>query len=125
MLVVDDDPGVLRSLELLLGEECEVTCCASPREAMGLAAGRPFDVVLVDFKMPGMSGAQFAAELKRAVTPPPYCLMLTGTPDAVTPDTPGAGDLVMVVAKPFEPARLLRLVAQVAKLGALRRAPPP
>jgi CheY-like chemotaxis protein len=121
VLVVDDDPGVLQSLGLLLGDECEVKCCASPREALTLATQTPFDVVVVDFKMPVMTGAQFAAELKAAVANPPYCLMLTGTPDQVTRETPGASELVMVVAKPFEPGRLLRLVTQVGKLGLLRR----
>jgi hypothetical protein len=34
---------------------------------------------------------------------------------------PGATDLVMVLAKPFDPARLLKLVLQVGRLGLSRR----
>lgn len=121
VLLVDDDPGVLHSLRLLLSDDCEIEACDSPRAALAAAAGGSFDVVVTDFKMPEMTGAEFAAALKQAVTPMPYCLLLTGTPDQVKPSLTGATDLVMVIAKPFDPSRLLNLVLQVGRLGQNRR----
>jgi two-component system chemotaxis response regulator CheY len=121
VLVVDDDPGVLQSLKLLLEDDCDVTCSASPASALTLATSQPFDVIITDFKMPQMTGAEFAQAVKQQVTPVPYILMLTGTPQSVTHTTQGAQDLVMVLAKPFEPDRLLRVVTQVGRLGLIRR----
>ncbi|MDP1918846.1 MAG: response regulator [Myxococcales bacterium] len=121
VLVVDDDPGVLQSLKLLLEDDCEVTCSASPANALSLALTNQFDVIVTDFKMPQMTGSEFAQAVKQQVTPVPYMLLLTGTPQSVTHTTPGAQDLVMVLAKPFEPDRLLRIVTQVGRLGLIRR----
>lgn len=123
MLVVDDDPRVLRSLQRLLQTECEVHCVESPAEALTLATTEAFDVILTDFRMPQMTGAEFAHAVKERVTPPPSILMLTGTPDSVTHATPGSQDLVMVLGKPYDSARLLRMVVQVGRLGVQRRVP--
>jgi CheY-like chemotaxis protein len=71
--------------------------------------------------MPQMTGGEFAQAVKLNVKPTPYLLMLTGTPQSVTHTTPGGQDLVMVLAKPFEPDRLLRMVTQVGRLGLIRR----
>lgn len=121
VLVVDDDPGVLESLDLLLGDDCAVTTCDSPKDALGVATRLPFDVIVTDYRMPHMTGAEFAFELKKRLNPTPYCLLLTGTPNEVKSTMPGATDLVMVLAKPFDPARLLKLVLQVGRLGLSRR----
>ncbi len=123
VLVVDDDPGVLQSIELLLSDDCEVTVCDSPTRALELAAATPFDVIITDYRMPHMNGAEFAAALKARLGQVPYTLLLTGTPNEVKPHMPGASDLVMVLAKPFEPQRLLNMVLQVGRLGVNRRAP--
>jgi CheY-like chemotaxis protein len=121
VLVVDDDPGVLKSLELLLSDDCEVTVCDSPKDALELAVSKPFDVIVTDYKMPHMTGAEFAQAIKAKLSPAPYTLLLTGTPNEVKPHLPGASDLVMVLAKPFEPQRLLNMVLQVGRLGVNRR----
>ncbi len=123
VLVVDDDPGVLESLRLLLSDDCEVTVCDSPKQALEVAIAQQFDLVITDYRMPHMTGAEFAHELKARVQPTPYTLLLTGTPNEVKPHMPGAADLVMVLAKPFEPERLLKMVLQVGRLGMNRRTP--
>ncbi len=125
VLVVDDDPGVLQSLELLLSDDCEVTVCDSPTRALEIAVSQPFDVIITDYRMPHMTGAEFAHALKARLSPTPYTLLLTGTPNEVKPHMEGASELVMVLAKPFEPQRLLNVVLQVGRLGVNRRGPPP
>jgi CheY-like chemotaxis protein len=125
VLVVDDDPGVLKSLELLLGDDCDVVVCDSPRDALEVATTSPFDVIVTDYRMPHMTGAEFAHALSERLKPTPYCLLLTGTPNEVKPHMPGATELVMVLAKPFDPDRLLRMVLQVGRLGMNRRAAVP
>jgi adenylate cyclase len=125
VLVVDDDPGVLKSLELLLGDDCELQVSDSPADALELAMKTSFDVIVTDYRMPHMNGAEFAHALAQRVQPTPYCVLLTGTPNEVKPSMPGASELVMVLAKPFEPERLLRMVLQIGRLGMNRRQTPP
>ncbi|MGV3625272.1 MAG: response regulator [Archangium sp.] len=124
VLVVDDDRGVLESLELLLSDDCDVVVSDSASRALELATRLHFDVVVTDYRMPEMNGAEFTAALTARIKPSPYMLMLTGTPNEVKPGMPGAMDLVMVLAKPFDPARLLRMVLQVGRLAANRRPSP-
>ena len=66
ILVADDDPVNRRILKSYLGqEECEVTSVANGSEALKRARTHRFDLVLVDIMMPGLSGFDVCAELRR------------------------------------------------------------
>ena len=58
VLLVDDDAGVRRALRSLLEDEGVVVTgeAADGAQAVGLAAGDPPDVVLMDLRMPRMDG---------------------------------------------------------------------
>jgi PAS domain S-box-containing protein len=57
VLVVDDEPSILRSLERLLGKQHDLTVAQSGREALALLhAGLHYDLVLCDLMMPEVSG---------------------------------------------------------------------
>ncbi len=60
LLVVDDDPGLRQSLRLLLADDGhEVADAADGARALARAAAEPFDAILCDVRMPGMSGTEF------------------------------------------------------------------
>jgi PAS domain S-box-containing protein len=66
VLVVDDDPLVLRSLVKLFKLDHDVVGARNGREALDLVeAGETFDVILCDVLMPGMSGIELHSELER------------------------------------------------------------
>jgi PAS domain S-box-containing protein len=57
VLLVDDEPAILRSLERLLGKAHDLTLAHSGREALALlGAGLTYDLVLCDLMMPEVSG---------------------------------------------------------------------
>ncbi|HVZ34744.1 MAG TPA: response regulator, partial [Polyangiaceae bacterium] len=59
ILVVDDEPMLLRSVRRLL-PEYELVCLESAREALDLLdAGRSFDLIVSDLMMPEMTGIDF------------------------------------------------------------------
>jgi len=97
ILVVDDESmvrSVLRRLLALRGHE--VTEAGSGFEGLELASTREFDLVITDHGMPGMSGREFAGELRRRGFELPVVL-LSGDTHAGTPD-----DVIgAVLAKPF------------------------
>jgi len=78
ILVVDDEPIILKSLrELLRGEGYEVDLAQSGEEALTKMDGGAFDVVLSDIAMPGMTGLDLLAEVK-AKAPDVIVILITG-----------------------------------------------
>jgi signal transduction histidine kinase len=80
--VVDDDPLVSESLSRALTLETDWRVKASNQGVLALEAMRalPPDVVLSDFKMPGMDGIAFLARV-RSAHPDAVLLLLTGYAD--------------------------------------------
>jgi putative nucleotidyltransferase with HDIG domain len=61
ILFVDDEPSVLNGLRRMLygmRREWEMEFAGDARQALGLLAKRPFDIVVSDMRMPGMDGAE-------------------------------------------------------------------
>jgi PAS domain S-box-containing protein len=60
ILVVDDEPRMCRTLELMWNREHEVATATSASVALErLKAGEPFDAIFCDLMMPGMTGMKF------------------------------------------------------------------
>ncbi len=61
ILLVDDEPMVLIAMERIFGTmlDCQVVKAASGAEALKILEQQPFDIVVSDMSMPGMSGAKF------------------------------------------------------------------
>ena len=79
VLLVDDDPSVLRALRRGLADEFDVHTAESGREALKLIeVSEPFSVVLSDYLMPGMNGAEFLDQVL-ACSPHSARIMLTGS----------------------------------------------
>ncbi len=66
ILVVDDEPGLPRTLRRMLRGDHDVTVLDSARAALDLClAGESFDLILCDLMMPDMTGMELYAELRR------------------------------------------------------------
>ena len=66
ILVVDDEPAMRLLLSSILTDEgYQVTSAASAEEALRLIATRHYHLVLTDLKMPGISGLELLAQVKR------------------------------------------------------------
>jgi CheY-like chemotaxis protein/anti-sigma regulatory factor (Ser/Thr protein kinase) len=85
ILVVDDDRITLHLVRgILTGEGFEVTTASHAEEASRLVAATPFDLIIVDVWMPGISGLDFLAQLRsRGPTPPALVLTADETPETV------------------------------------------
>jgi len=73
---VDDNPKSSRLLTSVL-EGCgfRVVSVHDPVEALGLCKRTSFDVALLDYEMPGMTGSQLAQEIKFMVPDAPVVLI--------------------------------------------------
>lgn len=78
ILLVDDEERFRTNLaKMLTAQGLSVAAAAGGREAIELLQHQPFDVAVVDIRMPGMDGLETLAELKK-IAPSLEVIMLTG-----------------------------------------------
>ena len=66
ILIIDDDPAVLRSLEMLFARQHDVTAHNDPIDGLQCALNEDFDGILVDMRMPRMPGKELVEKLVHA-----------------------------------------------------------
>jgi DNA-binding NarL/FixJ family response regulator len=84
ILLVDDHPAVSQRIgELLAGAlpGAEMVSAVSGEEGLSLAWTQPFDLVLLDLRLPGRSGIEILKEL-RAVKPLLPVIIVSSLPDS-------------------------------------------
>jgi DNA-binding response OmpR family regulator len=114
VLIVDDTDIVRRALELAVRRMGHEAVSANRAEdALALAEAAPPDLALLDYRMPGMSGADLFRALRRVLRDRcPKVLFVSATPQEevardVGPDAARAG----YVKKPFHLDDLQRVIA--------------
>jgi DNA-binding response OmpR family regulator len=126
ILIVDDDPTVRQFVDLILTQHgYHVSWAATPDTAMQLLGREIFALVLLDIRMPGMSGLDIL-RLMKSRPHRPKILMMTAQRDPSTImqaiEQGAAGYLV----KPFKPLDLLKRVNAVLRPTApVAPTPPP
>jgi DNA-binding NtrC family response regulator len=106
VLIVEDEVKMLRLLELHLAEEGYVTHTAQDAEAdLRILNQEKIDLVVTDFKLPGMSGLDFLQAVKRVDASIPIVVMTAygSVETAVDAMKAGASDYVL---KPFSLAEM-------------------
>jgi DNA-binding NtrC family response regulator len=87
ILIVDDEMDVLNSLNLTLKSakefNSEITTVSDAESALASMLNEEFDLVLADFKMPGMNGIDLLTEVKQK-HPKTARILITGYTDVDT-----------------------------------------
>jgi CheY-like chemotaxis protein len=107
ILIVDDDPVVVKYLENLFQDNGYETCSASSSmEGLDVVRREKPDLISLDLEMPGEWGPRFYRKLRKDKE-------LKDTPIIVVSGIDGdhaIKDAVAFVAKPFDPDKLLGIV---------------
>jgi response regulator RpfG family c-di-GMP phosphodiesterase len=115
VLVVDDNPSVLRFLVAAFGANaCLVSHANAAEQALALLRGERFDLVVSDIKMPGLSGLDLLRAVKGRQPDTPVVL-ITGAPSvdsAVFGLRHGAYDYL---PKPFTVKEIQELLARLRR----------
>ncbi len=122
LLIVDDEMDMLRLLERYIGTELdwEISTVQNGKEALELIEKSPFDLALVDIRMPGMDGIELLDRIK-VFDPWLTVVMMTAfgvIEVAVESIKKGAYDFV---TKPFEQDDLIRLLEKALERSLLLR----
>lgn len=111
VLIVDDEPTLRKMVRLTLDETHEVQEAEDGGRALeAIRTSGPFDVVLLDQKMPGMTGVEVLAEIRR-LAPQTRVVMLTAHASLDLATAALAGGASHFLAKPMTPTLLRAAVA--------------
>ena len=112
ILVVDDEPSILRMISRVLIETgCHVLTAPTAEDALELVATAQPSVVIADIRLPGMSGVELTAEIKRDRPAVPVLLI-----SAYREPHGHAAD--GFIGKPFDNDELLDEVNRLMQAGA-------
>jgi CheY-like chemotaxis protein len=116
IVVVDDDEGVREvCVDGLREAGYAVAAFARGDDALRAVARVAVAVLVVDWRMPGLDGAEVARRA-RALTPGLGVLMITGNPGEAAAPARSAG-VDRLLTKPFDVADLVSAVTALAEEG--------
>jgi DNA-binding NarL/FixJ family response regulator len=115
LLVVDDEPNLLRAVAACLRDEgFEVVTARSGAEALVRVAETVPDLIVSDIRMPGMDGYQLARQLRSssrtALTPVVFLTAKDETADRIEGFRTGVD---AYLTKPFEPDELVAVIRSI------------
>jgi FixJ family two-component response regulator len=116
LAIVDDDDDVRTALSRLLsamGHQVRVFASAEDFEAAAISVG----CVIVDVRLPGLSGLELRERLRNRIVPTPVVL-ITGDGDRLARDIASETPLV---TKPFDDLVLEAAIAAAVSTGELHR----
>jgi formate hydrogenlyase transcriptional activator len=115
LLVVDDEPAIIRSVQDLLRPEYRVIGAASAEEALALLSRKDVHLLLTDQRMPDMSGVELLRRAHKA-HPDVVAMLFTAYADLRTLiEAVNQGHIFRYIPKPWEPEELRAAVRQAAE----------
>ena len=116
ILLVEDDRDFSESLAIMMrmrGHELVTVFCAE--DAMAQIERERFGLILIDFRLPGMSGGEFLDWVHRQ-TPQTSTVLMTGCDrNAPELDSVKSGAVDKILFKPFKIKDLLSIVENLLK----------
>ena len=123
ILVVDDEPGIVRAVDRVLGAVHHVKGTSSSRSALSLAEQMKPELVILDIRMPDLDGFELMTQLK-ARLPDLDVILMTGSVDDLDEKLVRAlrSPAFYFIQKPFDREVLLTLVERCLELRWRREA---
>lgn len=116
ILVIDDDAGIRRLIGYVLGDEgYDVDEAPDGKSALELVSRHHPDIIILDMKMPGMDGWEFARTYRQLYGNQAPIIVLTAAQDAAerAKDVSAEGYL----PKPFDIDTLLARIVVIGKMA--------
>lgn len=115
MLLIDDDEWIRDSLSIYFdSEDCRIVTCESAEEGLQVLDRKRFDIIIADYRLPGMDGIEFF-EKSRLSHPDVVKIMITAyMTDTVSRRAKQAG-VQTIIPKPFTSKELLECLADLTE----------
>jgi signal transduction histidine kinase len=113
ILLVDDEPQILRSLSRVLEENnYELLTASSGVEALEVLKNKAVQVIISDQRMPNMTGSEFLAQVKKTY-PKTIRILLSGYADfEAVKEAINEGNIYKYLTKPWQNDTLLNIVEE-------------
>lgn len=117
ILVVDDEPGMLRAVERVLSVDHQVAATGQPGDALAIAAEFQPELAIIDIRMPGVDGFELMSRLKTRF-PRLDVILMTGSVDDLDEKLVRAirSAAFYFIQKPFDREVLRTLVERCIEL---------
>ena len=113
VLVIDDDPGLLRMVRLaLLSESIDVVTASDGIKGLEALDATAFDLIVLDLQMPNMDGRTFYREMRARGGKMPVIIMSAYSAEEARTEL-GAE---RAISKPFDPLLLIKVVTELATM---------
>jgi len=111
LLLVDDEQNILKALKrLLINLDCRILTAPSGEEGLGVLERNDIQLVISDFRMPGMDGVEFLSEVKEKY-PDTVRIVISGYADAGTMmEAINKGQVYKFIPKPWDDQNLLTTI---------------
>jgi DNA-binding NtrC family response regulator len=114
LLLVDDEPDILYSLQSLLRRQFEVHTAEGGEAALAMLSEHCAHVIMTDQRMPGMSGVEFLARAQQ-ICPDAIPIVFTGYADLkAVVEAVNRGHIFRYVTKPWDPDDLAKMLTDAA-----------
>ncbi|MDN5347005.1 MAG: two-component system, response regulator, stage 0 sporulation protein [Clostridia bacterium] len=113
-LVIDDQPAIRRLLaEILRQAGFRVITAGEGRDALEKMAEWEIDLIILDMKMPGMSGAELLRQIRRKSQNPEIIVITAYSESEVTDQAMKLG-VRHILQKPFDVGLLRSIIKRIA-----------
>jgi two-component system cell cycle response regulator CpdR len=113
ILVVDDEPAVCDAIKMMLKfDGHEVQTADGSKAALSLLEKVKFDLIIMDYSMPGMKGDELAAVIQQRLPHQPI-IMITAYAEMLKSSSDPLPGVDFILSKPFSLADLREAIAGV------------
>lgn len=115
LLIVDDEPNVIRSLERSLRDQFSIFTATSAEQALEIVHTQPVAVILTDQRMPGVTGVELL-ERAKTVRPETVGVLISGYTDLpALVDALNIGTVRGYLPKPWDVGALRQKLGEAAR----------
>lgn len=115
MLIIDDEEIVLKSCRKIFeAEGFDVATTADPHEGLKMVSENRYDVVLVDWMMPGLDGMDVVEEVSGR-SPNTTTVMISGHPSVGRATEAMKRGAMDYLSKPFKPEEIIQVVNKAVR----------
>lgn len=116
ILIVEDDELICEFLNELLQDafaNIELTITMNAEVALDQFRHQKFDLVITDYRLPGMNGVKLAEQV-HTIAPKARLILMSGTPLSVIYKENGQADNISgYISKPFSVLAITRMISQI------------
>lgn len=120
VLIVDDEFSIRESFGLILSDKYVVAQAATGEGAIGIISERPFDLVYLDIRMPGMDGIETLRRIKE-ISPFTQVIMVTAVNDVQKASEAIKYGALDYIVKPFDVEKILSLTKNIISRRGLEK----